>query len=84
MFSARELKDAGLPKRRILQAQALLDYHAQLLERGMAALDVVSSDEGDAEPDERREEGGQGNAAIQPEQVRISAVLPGTAGVDPA
>ena len=67
-----ELKDAGLPKRRILQA--LLAYHAQLLERGMAALDVVSSDEEDTEPqDERREEGGQGNAAIEPEPVGISA-----------
>ena len=82
MFSARELKDAGLPKRRILQA--LLAYHAQLLERGMAALDVVSSDEEDTEPDARREEGGQGNAAIQPEPVGISAVLHVTAGVGPA
>ena len=81
-FSARELRDAGLPKRRILQA--LLAYHAQLLERGMAALDAVSSDEEDTEPDERREEGGQGNAAIEPEPVGITAVLPVTAGVDAA
>ena len=43
MYSARELKDAGVPKRRILQV--VIDYHAQLLERGMGALEEVSSDE---------------------------------------
>jgi hypothetical protein len=80
MYSARDLKDAGVSKRRIMQV--VIDYHAQLLERGMGALEEVSSDED--EPDERRQEGGQRNAAIQPEPVGISAVLPVTAGVGPA
>ena len=43
LFSARELKDAGLPKARI--REAVLQHHATLLERGMGDLEEVSSDE---------------------------------------
>ena len=43
MFSARDLKDAGMPKKRI--RQAVIDYHAQLLLQGMGNLEEVSSDE---------------------------------------
>jgi len=77
MYSARELKDAGVPKRRIMQV--VIDYHAQLLERGMAALDVVSSDEEDTEADEGREGGGEGGAAI--EGAAVPAVVQRTAVV---
>ena len=84
MFSARELKDAGLPKRRIMQA--LLDYHAQLLERGMAALDVVSSDEEETQSQMRGGRGGAREvAAIEPAASGGSPqVLPETAVVDAA
>ena len=47
MFSARELKDAGMPKKRI--RQAVIDYHAQLLVQGMGDLEEVSSDEEELE-----------------------------------
>ena len=85
MFSARELKDAGLPKKRI--RQAVLAYHAQLLERGMGSLEEVSSDEEEEEeagPDERREVGGQRRAAIEPESrpVETAAHVSETAVVD--
>ena len=46
-FSARELKDAGLPKTRI--REAVLQHHATLLERGMGDLEEVSSDEEELE-----------------------------------
>ena len=69
-FSARELKDAGLPKARI--REAVLAHHAAMLERGMGDLEEVSSDEEEppeeeepAEADEGREGGGEGGAAIE-------------------
>ena len=67
-FTARELKDAGLTKARI--KEALIAHHSALLDRGMADLEDVSSDEEQpeeeeaAESDERRE-GGEGGAAIE-------------------
>ena len=67
-FTARELKDAGLTKARI--KEALIAHHSALLDRGMADLEDVSSDEEQpeeeeaAEPDERWE-GGEGGAAIE-------------------
>ena len=70
MFSARELKDAGVPKRTI--NQALLAYHAELRDRGMGELEEVSSDEEEPleeeeppEADEGREGGGEGGTAIE-------------------
>ena len=86
VFSTRELKDAGVPKAKI--RRAMDKYHAELMERGDAAMDAVSSDDEDAEPDERREGGGQGGAAIGadggvlPES--IVASLPETNIVDAA
>ena len=49
-FSARELKDAGLPKARI--RAAVLQHHAAMLERGMGDLEEVSSDEEELEEGE--------------------------------
>ena len=49
-FSARELKDAGLPKARI--REAIIAHHSTLLERGMGDLDEVSSDEEEPEEEE--------------------------------
>ena len=50
MFSARELKDAGLPKKRI--KQVVINYHKELLEQGMGDLEEVSSDEEELEEGE--------------------------------
>ena len=65
-FSVRELKDAGLTKKRI--KEALIAHHSALLDRGMADLEDVGSDEEQpeelAEADEGRE-GGEGGAAIE-------------------
>ena len=85
MFSARELKDAGLPKRHI--RQAVFAYHAQLLERAMGSMEEVSSDEEEEEeagPDERMEGGGHRRAAIEPEPrpVETAAHVSETAVVD--
>ena len=70
-FSVRELKDAGLTKKRI--KEALIAHHSALLDRGMADLEDVSSDEEQpeelAEADEGREGGGKGGAAIEGEAV---------------
>ena len=56
MFSARELKDAGLPKRCI--RQAVIEYHSKLLDKGMGALEEVSSDEdSDEEPAAMQQDG---------------------------
>ena len=52
MLSARELKDAGVPKRRI--RRALDVHHAELRDRGVGALEEVSSDE---DEDVLRDEG---------------------------
>ena len=49
-FTARELKDAGLPKARI--REAISAHHSALLERGMEDLDHVSSDEEEPEEEE--------------------------------
>ena len=82
VFSARELKDAGLPKTRI--RQVLQDYYAQLLERGMAALDEVSSDEEeDTEPDEEMG-GARAAGEAEPQPGEVAGILPETAVVDAA
>jgi hypothetical protein len=67
-FTARELKDAGLPKESI--RTAVSQYHAQVLEKGMGELEEMSSDEEEppeeeelAEADRGREGGGEGGAA---------------------
>jgi hypothetical protein len=70
MFSARELKDAGAPKRTI---QLALDtYLSELRDRGMGELEEVSSDEEEPheeeeprEAEEGREGGGEGGTAIE-------------------
>ena len=78
MFSARELKDAGLPKRRI--RQAVIEYHSKLLEKGMGALEEVSSDENsDEEPATMQQDGadlepGGGGAVEIPAGVETAVV----------
>ena len=81
MFSARELKDAGLPKKRI--KQAVINYHKELLEQGMGDLEEVSSDEEEleeGEPAAAMQQGGtvepDGAAAVQmPAPVIENAVV---------
>ena len=81
MFSARELKDAGVPKRTI--NRALLAYHAELRDKGMGELEEVSSDEDeDRSLDEGRGEADgaeEGSGALES---GIAADLPATAGVN--
>ena len=83
MFSARELKDAGVPKREI--NQALLAYHAELRDKGMGELEEVSSDEDeDGLPDEG---GGEAHSAEEGSgalQAGIAADLPAPADVNAA
>ena len=81
MFSARELKDAGVPKRTI--NRALLAYHAELRDKGMGELEEVSSDEDeDRSLDEGRGEADgaeEGSGALES---GIAADLPATADVN--
>ena len=81
MFSARELKDAGVPKRTI--NAALLAYHAELRDKGMGELEEVSSDEDeDGSPDEERGEADsteQGSGVLES---GIAADVPATAHVN--
>ena len=81
MFSARELKDAGVPKRTI--NEALLAYHAELRDKGMGELEEVSSDEDeDGSPDEERGEADsteQGRGVLES---GIAADMPATAHVN--
>ena len=75
MFSARDLKDAGMPKKRI--RQAVIDYHAQLLVQGMGDLEEVSSDEEEG-PSPAMQQAG---AAMDPGG---GAAVEGTAAVETA
>ena len=75
MFSARDLKDAGMPKKRI--RQAVISYHAQLLVQGMGDLEEVSSDE-EEEPSPAMQQAG---AAMDPGG---GAAVEGTAAVETA
>ena len=58
MFSARELKDAGVLKQTI--RHAFLAYHAELRNRGMAELEEVSSDEEEQPEEEEPAEADEG------------------------
>ena len=81
MFSARELKDAGVRKETI--RHAFLAYHAELRDRGMGELEEVSSDEDeDRSLDEGRGEADgaeEGSGALES---GIAADLPATADVN--
>ena len=83
MFSARELKDAGVPKLEI--NQALLAYHAELRDKGMGELEEVSSDEDeDGSPDEGRGEADSAEEGRGALQTGIAADLPAPADVNAA
>ena len=85
MFTARELKDAGLPKRSI--RQAVIEYHAKVLEKGMGELEEVSSDEEaleEGEPAAAMQQDGTDMGPVGAAAVEMSTPVESAVGEDAA